>query len=244
MCVCLLAMTVQGCATLQQTGTASENKSASAATQDVIYTVKPGDSLSDIAGRLTGDVGNWQSIADYNNITDPRKLVPGDELRIPSSLLLQVYNINDRSIPGDNQRSDSVVAASASTATSGTPAIGTTMAVQRASDSDLISAQPVKLHPVSVNRSFELIPFDRQSATNSRSVSFASSAPAVRVIGTYFPKGVYEGPANYSRLIMRVSPGTVFELDSEVNDWYKVITDKGVGYVRAADAVLVAGKSS
>jgi len=31
----------------------------------------------------------------------------------------------------------------------------------------------------------------------------------------------------------------LFEFDRKVNDWYKVITDKGTGYIRAVDGLII-----
>lgn len=230
--VCLLSLAIQSCATLQQAGTSGPTDTD----QHVIYVVKQGDSLSDISLKLTGEVSNWQSIAKYNEISDPKKLAAGDSLKIPHDLLAKIYTIGAKSNLHDIQIKDSVAAASAPSRAAA-PAIGTTtMAMQRTLDRNF---GEVTVHAVSVNRSFDLVPFDQMSVANTKSFSFASRAPSVRVIGTYFPKGVYEEPANYSKLIMRVTPGTLFEFDREVNGWYKVVTDQGVGYLRSADAVLV-----
>lgn len=48
-----------------------------------LYVVKQGDSLWSIAFREYGDPGLWRSIADKNNIYDPKKLKSGTELVIP-----------------------------------------------------------------------------------------------------------------------------------------------------------------
>lgn len=233
--LCVLSLAIQGCASLPLSGKNGENLD----NRHVVYAVKPGDSLSDISEKLTGDVNNWQTIAEYNEITDPRKLAAGDSINIPQHLLENTYEISSRSTAQSVQQTDSVAAATAQSRPV-PPTVGTTtMAVQRALDTPAPDFGDVIVHAVSVNRSFDLIPFEQTSLASNRSVRFASSAPSVRVIGTYFPKGIYEGPANYSRLIMRVSPGTIFEFDSEVNGWYKVVTDRGIGYVRSGDAVLV-----
>lgn len=47
------------------------------------YTVKRGDTLSAIAGRLLGDPDRWREIASSNGIRDPRKLKVGTRLKIP-----------------------------------------------------------------------------------------------------------------------------------------------------------------
>lgn len=51
---------------------------------DATYTVERGDTLYVIAQQYYGDGSRWKEIADANNISDPRKIQPGDELTIPN----------------------------------------------------------------------------------------------------------------------------------------------------------------
>jgi hypothetical protein len=46
--------------------------------------VRAGDRLDLIAAREYGDAGNWRPIAEANNLTDPRRLEPGQSLIIPA----------------------------------------------------------------------------------------------------------------------------------------------------------------
>jgi LysM repeat protein len=50
------------------------------------YTVKPGDSLSKIAGRLLGDASRWPEIHALNKdlIDNPNKIFPGQSLKLPT----------------------------------------------------------------------------------------------------------------------------------------------------------------
>lgn len=48
------------------------------------YTVRPGDTLIDIAERLLGDGARWGDLAAANGIKDPRDLAPGKVLKIPT----------------------------------------------------------------------------------------------------------------------------------------------------------------
>jgi nucleoid-associated protein YgaU len=50
------------------------------------YTVVEGDTLSEIAQRLTGSSANWQRIAQENGVEDPTKLRVGQTLRIPAEI--------------------------------------------------------------------------------------------------------------------------------------------------------------
>ncbi len=48
------------------------------------YVVKQGDTLSNIAARFYEDAQKWRPIALVNGIVDPRSIVTGQELHIPS----------------------------------------------------------------------------------------------------------------------------------------------------------------
>lgn len=48
-----------------------------------VRTVRRGDTLSGIAAEEYDDPGKWREIAEYNNISNPRVLVPGQTLEIP-----------------------------------------------------------------------------------------------------------------------------------------------------------------
>ncbi len=54
--------------------------------ESVFYTVKPGDTLSKIAKAHYGNAGKYQLIFEANQpmLSDPNKIYPGQELRIPS----------------------------------------------------------------------------------------------------------------------------------------------------------------
>lgn len=51
---------------------------------DQVYVVQRGDTLSEIAQRFYGDASLWPTIADANNVSDPRTLQIGQRLVIPS----------------------------------------------------------------------------------------------------------------------------------------------------------------
>lgn len=50
---------------------------------DHIYVVQKGDTLSDVAARYGT---TWKKLADYNQLSNPNKLLPKQELRIPGTL--------------------------------------------------------------------------------------------------------------------------------------------------------------
>jgi len=184
------------------------------------YTVQRGDRLGSIAQEFTGQSSKWRDIAQHNNISNPRRLMEGTEIEIPTDL-----------IPG-YQRPTPVaptVRTEPNPSAQQTPAL----AIRRNQPTEV---SPVVVTPIDTNRDFELNPID-QNAVGQR--TYSGSATQIKVVGTYYPKGVYTEPAAYSKLIMRVAPGTVFSLDSQVNEWYKIETEKGTGYIRASDAAIL-----
>ena len=181
----------------------------------IVHKVKSGDRLSDIAKQYTGTAENWRSIAAFNEISNPRRLRVGDEIEIPMTLT-----------PGyvDNRASASRTV---------TPTL-TSARVSKRTTSTEADAAAVVIEPVATNRNFELKPLPIDQTQR------ASAASAyVKIVGSYYPKGVYSQPAPYSTLLLRVAPGTLFEFDRKVNDWYKVITDKGTGYIRVVDGLII-----
>ena len=190
------------------------------------YTVRNGDTLHDIAEDYTGDGDNWQALAAINKIANANKLLPGTVVQIPSTL---IPGYEDKRVVRMNAQSPPAVLA-------------------------IKTAEPLEVAPVLVatakpNREFELQPIDPNDPSKSQGVAVMSSNTAtgaqqydsathVIVIGSYVPQGVYEEPAPYSRLMMRASPGTKFLLLSQVNDWFKIETDKGIGFIRTSDATV------
>jgi nucleoid-associated protein YgaU len=51
--------------------------------QDGSYSVKPGDNLSKISQLFYGNPNKYETIARANNLADPNKIHPGEELKIP-----------------------------------------------------------------------------------------------------------------------------------------------------------------
>ena len=47
-----------------------------------VYIVKPGDTLTTIAKRTTGNAGNYKEIAERNNIKNPNRITVGMELKL------------------------------------------------------------------------------------------------------------------------------------------------------------------
>ncbi len=185
------------------------------------YTVQRGDSLGDISREYTGTSSKWREIADFNGIDNPRQLREGMILEIPTGL-----------IPGYEAPSKTTALPIAETQTQSV-AQTSALAVRR---EKIVEVAPVVVTPINTNRDFELSPI---GAGNSQPQSFAGVGQQIKVIGSYYPKGIYTEPAPYSRLIMRVAPGSKFSVTDEVNGWYKIDTQSGTGYIRTSDAEII-----
>jgi len=188
------------------------------------YTVKPGDRLSDIAREVTGVSSNWREIAEFNAIDDPRRLQSGTILAIPTELIVG-YEGTTTVLIGPSEPTGSTAQAQSSS-----------LAMRH---NDAVEA-PVVVTPIYTNRDFELNPIDPNAPKPTQ--SYQGEGTQIRVIGTYYPKAVYLEPAAYSKLILRAAPGTLFILDSQVNDWYKIETAAGSGYIRTSDAAIIEKK--
>lgn len=46
------------------------------------YIIQPGDTLSKISQKVYGDLSNWRSIAENNQMENPNMIMPGDELKL------------------------------------------------------------------------------------------------------------------------------------------------------------------
>ena len=71
--------------TMAQTGGEQQQKQGAQA-RERTYTVKPGDTLSKIAGELLGSPNEYMKIynANRDQLSDPNKIQPGQNLKIPA----------------------------------------------------------------------------------------------------------------------------------------------------------------
>ncbi|NJN48388.1 MAG: LysM peptidoglycan-binding domain-containing protein [Candidatus Competibacteraceae bacterium] len=75
--ISLLITVAGGCANVPQRG---------GQVSESYYIVQKGDTLGEIAQRMTGSSNNWRALARYNGITNPRRLEVGQQLTIPADL--------------------------------------------------------------------------------------------------------------------------------------------------------------
>lgn len=172
--------------------------------QDRLHEVAVGDTLSGIALQITGDARNWKTIADLNNITDPNTIRKGQVIVIPHSLIP-----TQASLPVAHSRPES--------------------------SSEKSPDEPV---PAS-----ETLAQDGESSqTRDRSGRAPLPDPEkprqqeetggwLIIRGTNFPREINTGPDSSSDILMQAWPGTRMQYIDRTDGWFKVITDKGQGYL-------------
>lgn len=64
----------------------AQDAPSSSTTEEWIYTVQPGDTLSQIASQHLANAVAWKQLQKLNKIADPNKLTPGSSLRVPYGL--------------------------------------------------------------------------------------------------------------------------------------------------------------
>lgn len=55
--------------------------------QDIVYVIRPGDTLIGIAAQWLADPFEWRQLAKPNRIANPNRIFPGREVRIPLAIL-------------------------------------------------------------------------------------------------------------------------------------------------------------
>ena len=231
-----LAIQVTGCALTQK----SESEEV-VIEGPVYYTVEQDDRLSDIAYALTGSIDNWVVIAEYNDVKDARKIRTGDVLEIPVDLIHASRS---------NQQSDSGVLAISTVGSNQALSTNSGRLVKSiASIKKRLTKPPntpdklsnvdgdveVVLRPVDINRKFQL---------NETNIDFVPDSAAVetnakiRIVGTYFPKGIYAQPLESAKLISRVAPGVIFDLDASLDGWFRLRFEGGHAYLREIDGKI------
>ncbi len=222
-----IALLATGCASTSGPlqAPAPQGEAAPLVPSTVYYTVRRGDQLAKIAETMTGSRGNWRAIAEHNGISSPKYLAVGALLEIPGDLLV-THDVAIAAEPAIDI--DSV--ATAQSASRGEP-------TSRVRQLPVAAPAKVVLTPVVTNRHFDLSPMDAGVSGGK------SRKRLVKVVGSYYPKGVYTAPDAASRVLMRLAPGTVLELEREYNGWFKVITGEGAGYLRAGDADAVSNNA-
>jgi len=236
-CLAIIVGLLQACATGNSNALNTDTQQTEQNEEQVwLHTVRPHDSLSEIAFEYTGNANNRLAIAKFNRLPAYAKLRLGTTIAIPGSLVkieLQIQrerkslkpsemiaSIDRQSKTSNSQKNNSQQANTGINPTF----VPTTLAVRRGNGSSTQS-NDVVVRPVLSNRSFDLTPITGINADSG--IHHKGHGDKVKVVGTYSPKGIYAEPNNYSQLIGRVFPGTLLDLEYYANDWYKIKTSNG-----------------
>lgn len=218
----LSALLISACSTpatpVAQTQVAVQETTSYTQAADFYYTVERGDLLASIALRFTGNADNWTTIAGANDLADPRKLRAGQQLVIPGFLLPPVET---------------------KSRTSDIPTSVALRSIERRSEPSINSiddvgpdAVDVEVNKANPNKQFVLLPLGSDVSGDSAEIV---GNDYIKIIGSYFPKVVYQSPRLNAKLLMRVAPGTTFPLEKLDDGWYQISTDQGPGYLRTQD---------
>ena len=109
---------------------------ATAAAQERVCTVKPGQTLSAIAKERLGDASRWREIAKANNLASPYKVVAGQTLALPVQPLAPA----DTSTPLAMQAPAAHLSSPADAATTASPAVADVAPNDRARHSASVTA--------------------------------------------------------------------------------------------------------
>lgn len=213
-------LTACGTAPRRDMNTLDPSQTTAEATPDLYYTVERGDLLSGIARELTGAASNWETIAEANGISDPRKLRVGQQIVVPGYLLPPITN--------DTSAASVPTAVAMRSVERRRPSVMTKPTVDDVGP-DTADVVITKANP---NKRFVLTPLGEKS---EESYTELTGSEYIKVVGSYFPKVVYRSPQLDAKLLMRVAPGTTFPLEKLDDGWYRVNTDQGIGFLRVED---------
>ncbi len=189
---------------------------------DLAYTVEAGDILYHIAKKTTNNGDNWQAIAEYNNIDNPRRIKINQVLLIPGYLLPTPENVNV------HQNVDKGVEVATVSAEVITPKVEIDE-IKQVTDTESISSLPTDINH---NDEFSQPPKFNEDAFTGW----------IMIKGSYYPKAIYTKPNYTEGLLTRVLPGTTLRhIDSEAG-WLQVETDRGLGYVHMSDAKIISSE--
>jgi LysM repeat protein len=191
----------------------STNRSIDAEKKKIIYTIQPGDTLSEIAQRISGNKKNWRRIAKFNRITNPSKLRVGQAIAIPRYLIL----------PTHEHSKDSTLETTLPTQSKPRPS----QSAEPKPDRNRVSS--TKIGTESNDRENKPV----------RSQEIRNRSGWILVNGNYFPRELTREPDTISEIVTQVWPGTKLQFVDRVNGWYKVVTDQGTGYLNPDYATII-----
>jgi surface antigen/LysM repeat protein len=172
-----------------------------------VITVQAGDTLTGIALQETGDASNYKEIAVYNNIIDPNRIFPEQQIKIPQSLVEENTFVGDIQFTPSNTLSSqadveniSAIEISAinspETISISTPAISSET---EPSSTEIVTSAEICVDIASTSSSLsESVSTENPSLEQVSSVSSNSTETSKRftVVNTNHTLSLYEVPKN------------------------------------------------
>lgn len=218
-----LCLSISTCGVLPGAPIAESDSSAPKAAnpppvRDFVYAVVPGDTLRGIAVQTTGTTQNWDIIAGHNKLAYPYALRVGQQIRIPGRLLLTK--------PAASVRRPAPPKPAAAVVKDGPPAAEVSRPVKRPAAA-----------PTAVSSAGRGAAEVKDGPPKSAAAKPASDTGWITITGSYYPREVKMQPTSGADYLMLVRPGSSVRYIARQGDWYKVITDRGEGYVEAEHAM-------
>ncbi len=183
--------------------------------KDRLYEVGEGDTLSEIALKNTGDALNWRKIAELNNISNPNTIRKGQIIIIPHALMPTVTSPPAADLKSEPDSSDEKPLDTQ--ANKGEPQ-AQDIEPSRAEDQAQAALAP--------------LPDLKKPAQQEKVGGW------LIIRGTYYPREINIGPDSSSDILTQAWPGTRMQFVDRADGWYKVITDKGHGFLNPAYATV------
>ena len=202
-----------------------------AAVKDLTYPVVAGDTLRGISVQTTGTTQNWDIIAGYNKLAYPYALRIGQQIRIPGRLLLTKPAASVRRPPPkpvieDVEDGPPLATVSAPAAKVTPSATGRTAAGRRTTSGSTAAS--------SAGRGAAEL---KDSPPKTAAAEPTPDSGWITITGSYYPREVKMQPSSGADYLMLVRPGSRVRYTAREGDWYKVITDRGEGFVEAEHAL-------
>ena len=93
--------------------------------------------------------------------------------------------------------------------------------------------EPVELEAVDINRDFRVLRTYQETRETEQ-----GQLGLLEIAGESDFRNVYVQPFNHSPLLMRVETGMTFRIEQVLDNWYRISTERGAGYVRSRDVDL------
>jgi LysM repeat protein len=209
----LLAGACSTAPTVDSDGNKAIKQAPVAPPNDRLHVVKKGDSLYKIALKYTSDAKNWKTIAELNNISDPNTIRKGQVIVIPHALTRvkaspPARKLSSKPEPADKNPRDKKA--------------------QTKKEQPQVTVPPGPGGQTAKPPKIVISTIPGQKQTGGWLI----------IRGTNYPREINISPDTASDILTQAWPGTRMQYVDRSDGWYKVITDKGHGYLNPEYATV------